>query len=111
MDCGSITIDGVDIATVPRREIRSRLNTMPQDPFLLHGTIRYNIDPARIASDEDIRHILERLHLWDTVAQKGGLNTPLLDGMFSHGQRQILCLARAMVRKGKILIFDEITSR
>ncbi|KAK5988781.1 ABC transporter gloK [Cladobotryum mycophilum] len=84
IDTGSIEIDNVDISTIPREELRKRLNTLPQEPFFLHGSVRENMDPLQGADDEFIIKALRA--------------------------RQLFCLARAVVKPGNILIMDEATS-
>lgn len=111
LDQGSIEIDGLDISTIPRHEIRSRLNTLPQEPFFLHGTVRLNVDPLEIQSDDQIIEALETAGLWDYFESKGGLDEELEDDKLSSGQRQLFCLARATCKSGAILIVDEATSR
>ena len=108
---GSITIDGVDIANLPREEIRSRLVGVPQDAFLLDGSVRINADPTQTLSDGVIISALQNVQLWDIVKEKGGLDTMCEKLHLSHGQKQLFCLARAMLRPSAILILDEATSR
>ncbi|KAK0104754.1 hypothetical protein ONS95_005024 [Cadophora gregata] len=106
----SITIDGIDITKLPREVVRSRLNAIPQEPFFIRGTVRANADPLHRHADEAIAEAIKKVHLWGIVSKKGGLDTQLDAEFFSHGQRQLFCLARAILRKSKVVILDEATS-
>ncbi|KAM0472660.1 hypothetical protein ACHAPX_008621 [Trichoderma viride] len=107
---GSISIDGVDISTLSNAEVRSRINVVSQDPFILPGSIRFNVDPLNHASDEDIVQALRRVRLWSIVEEQGGIDEEIDLTSWSAGQKQLLCFARAMVKRSKILILDEAMS-
>ncbi|KAL6871928.1 P-loop containing nucleoside triphosphate hydrolase protein [Trichoderma novae-zelandiae] len=107
---GSISIDGVDLSTLSHAEVRSRINVVPQDPFLLPGTVRFNVDPLNRASDEEIARALERVRLKTLVDGQGGVDGEVGLESWSGGQKQLLCFARAIVRRSKILILDEAMS-
>ena len=108
---GTISVDGIDISTLPREEIRSKLVGVPQDAFLLDGSVRKNVDPTQSVPEADIVSALQSVQLWEVINQKGGLNAALDKLYLSHGQKQLFCLARAMLRPSPILILDEATSR
>lgn len=108
---GSIIFDGIDITTIPRHELRSRLVIIPQEPFFIIGSVRQNLDPSLTVADHEIITLLKEVSLWGYVQTAGGLDVELNEENFSHGQRQLLCLARGLLRQSPIVIMDEPTSR
>ncbi|XP_021820067.1 ABC transporter C family member 14-like isoform X2 [Prunus avium] len=110
---GKIIIDGIDITTLGLHDLRSRFGIIPQEPVLFEGTVRSNIDPVGIYSDEEIWKSLERCQLKDVVAAKPDkLNSLVADDgdNWSVGQRQLLCLGRVMLKHSWLLFMDKATA-
>lgn len=110
-DSGTITIDDVDTATLNLNALRESVLALPQDPMFLAGSVRYNLDPAGKCADEQLRSALKKTGIRDVIEEKGGLDADLNTDWLSAGQRQLFCLARAMLRSSHILLLDEATSR
>jgi len=111
LDGGSIAIDGIDISTIPHEYLRSRITAVPQETYIFNGTVRLNVDPSEAVSDEELVRVLQRVQLWAKIEERGGLSAVIDEKFFSHGEAQLFVFARAMVRKSRVLILDEITSK
>ncbi|KAI1315640.1 hypothetical protein EDD11_000533 [Mortierella claussenii] len=111
---GKILIDDVDVREIGLQDLRSKIAIIPQEPVLFVGTIRSNLDPFHRRTDEEIWAALDAVHLSDNIKQNMPykLETPIIENgrNFSLGQRQLFCIARAILFQSRILVLDEATS-
>ncbi|OAA64056.1 Vacuolar metal resistance and drug detoxification protein [Cordyceps fumosorosea ARSEF 2679] len=113
---GSISVDNREIKTVPHNLLRSRITTLTQDGVELKGTIRFNMFPfdAPMPADDHIIAALEGVGLWAHIEKHGGLDADIVDTRLSHGHKQLLFIARAILHREimdtKIVLVDEATS-
>lgn len=110
---GSILIDGLDISQVQIETLRSRITLIPQDPTMFTGTLRFNLDPEEKATDEEILALLKEGQLQSLIDNNPkGLNQEITENgsNLSSGERQLLCICRAILRNSKLVILDEATA-
>ncbi|XP_054002835.1 ATP-binding cassette sub-family C member 10 [Hylaeus anthracinus] len=112
INSGSISIDNVNIRTLQLSALRSRLTIIPQNPYLFSGTVRENLDPLNQYSDLHVYKALEKCQIHSLVYRLGGLGATLDESgnNLSAGQKQLLCLVRAVLHNAKIICIDEATA-
>ena len=110
---GKILIDDIDISTIGLDMLRNNLTIIPQDPALMEGSLRYNIDPLEKSDDNEILRVMQKIGFDYIIKRnKDGLNQEIAEGgsNLSVGEKQLICITRAILRKSKIIIMDEATA-
>lgn len=106
---GRILIDNKDISKVPLSILRKKLTLIPQDSGILNGSLRYNIDPTNEFSKDEIMRVIKEIGLYEILNSKN-IESEISNESLSAGEKQLICIARAILRRSKIIMIDEATA-
>ncbi|EME39111.1 hypothetical protein DOTSEDRAFT_28299 [Dothistroma septosporum NZE10] len=107
---GSIEIDGIDLSTIPRHKIRESFTALPQEAITFPGSVLANLDPLGKSTQDEVENVLGKVGLLDIITSRGGLEADMTTMSLSQGQLQLFAVARALLRRSKLMVLDEISS-
>ena len=109
---GNIYFDDKELRTIDLKILRSSITIIPQDPYLFEDTVRNNLDPMGVKKDEELIKMLKEIEVWSRFEAVGGLSATIEAGgsNLSQGEKQLLCLSRALLQRNKLILMDEATA-
>ena len=110
LSAGSILIDGVEIRDIFVKSLRAEVTVIDQEPVLVEGSFRENVDMLGQHSDEELKGVLAECNLWAVIERRGGLAAKVERNGLSAGEKQLLCICRALLRRSRIVLIDEATA-